>query len=78
MLANVRWPVAGANWSEPPLLWCAEVGSPSAGKSPAMDAVFDLVRQAEDRMALGFDQEQMLYETEKQTAKLKREEWEPR
>jgi hypothetical protein len=22
MLANVRWPVAGAGWSEPPVLWC--------------------------------------------------------
>ena len=42
MLANVRRSVAGANWSEPSLLWYALVGSPSAGKSPAMDAVFDL------------------------------------
>src|SRR3712207_3858807 len=25
-LANVRWPVAGAGWSEPPVLWAALVG----------------------------------------------------
>jgi hypothetical protein len=36
-LANVRWPLAGASWSEPPVLWCGLVGSPSCGKSPSME-----------------------------------------
>lgn len=76
MLANVRWPVAGAAWSEPPVLWCAVVGSPSSSKSPAMDAAFDLVRHAEDLMASGFDDEQRRHETTKQIAKAKREAWE--
>lgn len=76
MIANVRWPVAGASWSEPPLLWCGIVGSPSSSKSPAMDAAFDLVRHAEDRMAAGFDEEQRRHETAKQIAKAKRDAWE--
>jgi hypothetical protein len=75
-LANVRWPVAGAGWSEPPLLWCGLVGTPSSGKSPSMDAAFDLVCHAEDRMADGFDAERQLYETNKQAAKARREAWE--
>ena len=76
MIANVRWPVAGANWSEPPVLWAGIVGSPSASKSPAMDAAFDLVQHAEDRMAAGFDQENRRFETMKQIAKAKRDCWE--
>ena len=46
-IANVRWPQAGTAWSEPPILWCAEVGPPSSSKSPSMDAAFNLVRFAE-------------------------------
>jgi hypothetical protein len=46
-IANVRWPQAGPAWSEPPVLWCAEVGPPSSSKSPSMEAVFNLVQFAE-------------------------------
>ncbi|WP_191971054.1 DUF3987 domain-containing protein [Methylobacterium soli] len=74
-LANVRWPVAGAGWSEPPLLWCAEVGPPSSSKSPSMDAAFDLVRFAEDRMGLGFEAEQKKFATSRQTSEAHLEAW---
>jgi hypothetical protein len=74
-LANVRWPVAGAGWSEPPVLWAALVGSPSSGKSPSMDAAFDLVRHAEDLMASGFDHTRRDYETKKQAAEERRDIW---
>jgi hypothetical protein len=75
-VANVRWPIAGANWTEPPLLWCGLVGSPSAGKSPAMSASLDLVHASEDRMAEGFDDARRAYETAKRVAEAAREEWE--
>ena len=65
-LANVRWPVAGAGWAEPPVLWAGLVGSPSSGKSPSMDAAFDLVRHAEDLMSSGFDHTRRDYETKRQ------------
>lgn len=74
-LANVRWPVAGADWSEPPVLWCGLVGSPSSGKSPAMDAAFALVRHSEDKMALGFDEDRRSFETTRTIAEAKREAW---
>lgn len=74
-LANVRWPQAGTGWSEPPVLWCAEVGPPSSSKSPSMDAAFNLVSFAEDRMAHGFDQVQQEYATLRQTCDAKLEAW---
>ena len=74
-LANVRWPIAGAAWSEPPILWCGLVGAPSAGKSPAIDVVCRLVQHAEDLMAAGFDDLNRDYETRKHIAEAKREAW---
>ncbi|AWN40262.1 DUF3987 domain-containing protein [Methylobacterium durans] len=74
-LGNVRWPLAGADWSEPPLLWCAVVGPPSSSKSPSMDAAFALVRYAEDQMALGFETEQLAYTMKKQVSEACQEEW---
>jgi uncharacterized protein DUF3987 len=72
-LANVRWPLAGVGWAEPPLLWCGLVGSPSSGKSPAVDAAFSLVHQAEEEMATGYDEQRLLHETARQVAKATRE-----
>lgn len=54
-LANVRWPLAGADWTEPTVLNIGLVGGPGASKSPGMDRAFALVRHAEDEMAEGFD-----------------------
>ena len=74
-IANVRWPQAGTAWSEPPVLWCAEVGPPSSSKSPSMDAAFNLVRFAEDRMADGFEQVQQEHATAKQACEARIEAW---
>lgn len=74
-IANVRWPLAGSAWSEPPVLWCAEVGPPSSSKSPSMDAAFLLVSFAEDRMAHGFEQVQQTYVTQKQACEARVEAW---
>ncbi|MEM9222090.1 MAG: DUF3987 domain-containing protein [Pseudomonadota bacterium] len=75
-LANVRWPLAGAGWSEPPVLWCALVGSPSAGKSPAIDPVVDLIRHLEDHLAEDFDDQLREYEALKLAAAIRKEAWE--
>lgn len=75
VLANARQPLAGAEWSEPPLLWCALVGSPSAGKSPALSEALSLVKYAEAQMANGFDDVRRDYETKRQFAKAKHDAW---
>ncbi|WP_336487416.1 DUF3987 domain-containing protein [Methylobacterium nigriterrae] len=74
-IANVRWPKAGAAWAEPPLLWCALVGAPSSSKSPAMDAVMALLSFAEERMALGFEDQQRAYATKLQASEARLEDW---
>lgn len=75
LLANVRWPLAGASWTEPPLLWIGLVGSPSSGKSPAMDAASSLIQRVEDRMAAEFRDQVSAYETEKVAAEARRDTW---
>ncbi|WP_375410661.1 DUF3987 domain-containing protein [uncultured Methylobacterium sp.] len=74
-IANVRWPQAGATWSEPPLLWCALVGPPSSSKSPSMDAAFELVRFAEAQMAAGFESTQLAHATQMQACEARLDEW---
>ncbi|MDT2024557.1 DUF3987 domain-containing protein [Methylocella sp. CPCC 101449] len=76
LLGNVRWPSAGAEWKEPPCLWLAVVGSPSSGKSPAIDASYDLLQYAEELLAAGFDLDKREYELKKQVARASREIWE--
>lgn len=60
-LGNSRWVSPWAGWEEPPVLWAMAVGEPSSGKSPALDAVLDPVREIERGYA--------------ETYKAKREEW---
>lgn len=71
LLANVRRPLAGATWCEPPVLWLGIVGSPSAGKSPAMDAVLEdgALAAAEDALGEGFEELRRENETAREAAK---------
>ena len=51
LIGNSRWAEPWPGWAEPPVLWGMLVGEPSAGKSPALDAVMDSVKQIERKMA---------------------------
>lgn len=46
-IGNARWVSPWKGWHEPPLIWAMAVGLPSAGKSPAFDAVLHPLREAE-------------------------------
>ncbi len=46
-IGNSRWGVPWEGWKEPPVLWAMLVGDPSAGKSPALDAVLDPLKEIE-------------------------------
>src|SRR5919202_4409242 len=74
-IANVRWPRAGADWSEPPLLWTALVGSPGSGKSPALDPVFKLLTHVETKLQEGFKSALAEYEAAKLVAQERRATW---
>lgn len=76
MLGNVRWPKAGADWSEPPILWTGLVGAPSAGKSPAIAVVLDLLANIEARMSEGHEDALRAHEAAKRVAAAAKERWE--
>lgn len=50
-IGNARWVTPWEGWKEPPVLWVMLVGEPSAGKSPALDAVLDPVKEIERELA---------------------------
>ena len=47
IIGNTRWAVPWSGWKEPPVIWGMVVGDPSAGKSPALDAVLDPIKEIE-------------------------------
>lgn len=46
-IGNARWASPWDGWKEPPLIWTMCIGIPSAGKSPALDAVLHPLREVE-------------------------------
>jgi hypothetical protein len=49
-IGNARWVSIWDGWAEPPAIWTMCIGLPSAGKSPAIDAVLQPLRKAEKPM----------------------------
>ncbi len=50
LIGNARWSMPWEGWEEPPILWGMLIGPPSAGKSPALDAVIDPLRALQRRL----------------------------
>ncbi len=75
LIGNARWVSPWQGWSEPPVLWIGAVGNPSSGKSPGLDAPLNLMRQIEAEMAEGFSETLRSWETQKETAKAIRDQW---
>ncbi len=46
-IGNARWVAPWKGWAEPPIIWAMCIGLPSAGKSPAIDAVLTPLRNTE-------------------------------
>jgi Protein of unknown function (DUF3987) len=78
LLGNSRWGSPWPGWKEPPVLWSALVGNPSSGKSPALDAVGELLRRLEVERNADLDERRRLHEADKQSAKERRVLWEQR
>ncbi len=64
MIGNSRWASPWAPWKEPPAVWCALIGRPSSGKSPAQDQVSALLTRVE--AALNVDIEDRRREQKRQ------------
>jgi hypothetical protein len=75
LIGNKRWPYAGGEWGEPPILWVGLVGMPGSGKSPAQDPVLDVVRQLEREAADEMAAEVTSYKEKVVIAKAASEKW---
>jgi hypothetical protein len=75
LIGNTRWAAPQSGWSEPPILFSALIGDPSAGKSPATDAVFDPVRQLEKELAHDYADKLREYEDSATVAAVSESTW---
>jgi len=76
LIGNARSGSPWDSWKEPPVMNVALVGLPSAGKSPALDAVAVPLGELEASINDDWPQRRREYATAKAEAKLKREAWE--
>ncbi|HRO16367.1 MAG TPA: DUF3987 domain-containing protein, partial [Paracoccus sp. (in: a-proteobacteria)] len=75
-MGNARWVTVWPGWSEPPVLWSMCIGNPSAGKSPAIDAVLAPLRRAERPLREAAQAEVEAWEKRAKLAKLAQAVWE--
>jgi hypothetical protein len=75
LIGNKRWPYAGGEWGEPPILWMGLVGMPGSGKSPAQDPVLGVVHQLEREAAREMETVVALYKDQVVVAKAATEKW---
>lgn len=75
MVANTLWTSPWPSWKEPPILFVGCVGRPSSSKSPAIDAVFGPVCEAERELGRDFADRRREWELAKAVAELRAKEW---
>ena len=76
IIGATRRVLTEGTWSEPSILWLANVGTPSSNKSPALDAVMAPLTRLEAHMARGWDAKSREYEGKKLAAETLRAKWE--
>lgn len=75
VLGNARWAAPWSGWAEPPVLWACLIGNPSAGKSPALDAVVGPLRKLEQRLREKARTERQDWEEQAAVAKIADATW---
>ncbi|MDO6584815.1 YfjI family protein [Salipiger sp. 1_MG-2023] len=75
LIGNTRWPSPWAGWAEPPVVWSVIIGNPSAGKSPAMDAVLVPLKRVERAMREAAQFELAEWRGKAEVAKLAESAW---
>jgi hypothetical protein len=76
LIGNARRVTPWPDWSEPSALWVGLVGKPSSGKSPAIAPLIEKLRRMEDELAVDYEVTLRRWQTEKQAAKCRQEDWE--
>lgn len=75
IIGNARWASPWQGWKEPPVLWVMLVGDPSAGKSPALDAVLDPVKEIERALSEDYKTRRKDWEGKDEIAALSLAQW---
>ena len=75
IIGNARWASPWEGWKEPPVLWAMLVGDPSAGKSPALDAILDPVKEIERGLSETYKTERKAWEAQAEIAALSLAQW---
>lgn len=75
IIGNTRWAVPWDGWKEPPIIWGMLVGEPSSGKSPALDAVLDPVKQIDNALSAEYMQNRREWEDKDEVARLVLAKW---
>ena len=74
-IGNARWFSPWNGWREPPVLWAMLVGDPSAGKSPALDAVADPVKDIERALSQEYQSARQAWKDKDEIASLALAQW---
>ncbi|WP_223865908.1 YfjI family protein [Salipiger aestuarii] len=74
-IGNARWFSPWNGWKEPPVLWAMLVGEPSAGKSPALDAVADPVKDIERALSQDYQSARQAWKDKDEIASLALAQW---
>lgn len=74
-IGNARWVSPWRGWREPPVIWAMCIGLPSAGKSPAIDAALQPLRQAERPLREAAEADAKAWAEKAELAKLAEATW---
>lgn len=75
IVGNTRWAVPWDGWKEPPVLWGILVGDPSSGKSPALDAVLDPIKEIDAQLSRDYQAERAEWSDQDEVARLVLSQW---
>jgi hypothetical protein len=74
-IGNARWASPWRGWTEPPVIWTMCIGLPSAGKSPAIDAALQPLREAERPLREAAGAQMKAWGEKAELAKLAEQSW---
>lgn len=75
IVGNTRWAAPWDGWKEPPVLWGILIGDPSAGKSPALDAVLDPIKEIDAQLSRNYQAERAKWSDQDEVARLVLSQW---
>src|SRR5680860_651762 len=75
IVGNTRWAVPWDGWKEPPIIWGMLIGDPSSGKSPALDAILDPIKEIDNALSAEYQTARREWADKDEIAKLILAKW---